>query len=257
MLDKINNYDKIIESCQFLLHNYPGAQDCKNYLDSRLSLDIQNKFKFGYFPNLDNLEVLTSLIGEDVLQDMKIFYSKKIEDSLCQRTINFSYFNDHPLIMPFNDPYNNTIAIVGRSLLSELDRQKKSISKYKNTVFTKGNYLFGMYESKQSIINNNMVYVVEGQFDVIKSHEKGLTNIVGLGSSNMTAYQFSVINRYANNIILLLDNDEAGEKGRKNIIDKFGKFANIQNFYLPEGYKDIDEFLSINDYESLSFIIKS
>lgn len=249
-------FDKIIESCQFLLHNYPEAQDCKSYLDFRLSVDSQNKFQFGYFPNLNNLKVLTSLIGEDTLKDTKIFYSKEIEDSLYPRTVSFSYFDDYPLVMPFKDTYGNIVAIIGRSLLSDTDRKAKNISKYKNTVFSKGNYLFGLYENKQSIIDNNIVYVVEGQFDVIKANEKGLKNIIGLGSSNMTAYQFSVISRYTNNVILLLDNDEAGEKGRKRIIDKFGKFANIQNFYLPDGYKDIDEFLSSNDYESLSFVIK-
>lgn len=249
-------FDEIVDSCQFLLHNYPEAQDSKLYLDSRLDLESQNKFRFGYFPNLYNLKALTSLIGENVLKDTKIFYSKEIEDSLYPRTVNFSYFDDYPIIMPFKDTYGNIIALIGRSLLSDTDRKAKNISKYKNTVFTKGNYLFGMYENKQSIIDHNMVYIVEGQFDVIKAYEKGLRNIVGLGGSNMTAYQFSIISRYTDNIILLLDNDEAGEKGRKRIIDKFGKHANIQNFYLPDNYKDIDEFLSTNDYESLSFVIK-
>ena len=86
--------------------------------------------------------------------------------------------------------------------------------------------------------------------------EKGLRNIVALGNANMTYYQFSVITRYTNNIFLLLDNDEAGEKGRKRIVDLFGKYANIRNFYLPDPYKDIDEFLSNNSAESLSFIVK-
>jgi|SRR6185436_1694775 len=250
-------YSKIIESCQFLLHNYPAAQECKYYLDSRLSLQSQHKFQFGYFPNLSNLSALVSLIGEDILKENKMFYSKEIKDSLYPRTINFSYFDDYPLIMPFKDAYGNIIAIVGRSLLSDAERKNKNISKYKNTVFTKGNYLFGIFENKQSIIKNNIVYIVEGQFDVIKAYEKGMYNVVGLGSSNMTAYQFSVISRYTNNIVLLLDNDEAGEKGRKRIMDKFSQYANIQNFYLPDNYKDMDEFLSTNSYEDLSFIIKS
>ena len=87
--------------------------------------------------------------------------------------------------------------------------------------------------------------------------EGGIKNIVALGGSNMTHYQFSIINRYTNNIFLLLDNDEAGEKGRKRIIELFGKHANIRNFYVPEPYKDIDEFLSNNNMESLSFIVST
>jgi DNA primase len=248
--------DKIIESCQFLLKNFPEAQDCKSYLDNRLSKESQDNFQFGYFPTLNKIKVLTDLIGENTLRDMKLFYSKNLEDSFGPRQINFSYFDNYPLIMPFKDAYGKIVGIVGRTDLSENERQNKNIAKYKNTAFKKGNYLFGLFENKQSIIEQNCVYIVEGQFDVIKANEKGFKNIVALGSAGMTIYQLSVISRYTNNIFLLLDNDEAGEKGRKCIIDKFGKLVNIRNFYLPDGYKDIDEYLSSNKYEDLSFIVK-
>lgn len=250
-------YDEIINSCQFLLNNYPEAQDTKTYLNSRLASESQNNFQFGYFPNLDNLTVLTSLIGEDVLRSAKILYSKEIEDSLYPRIVNFSYFDNYPLIMPFKNVYGKNVALVGRSILSEVDRKKNNISKYKNTVFEKGNHLFGLYENRINILKSGMSYVVEGQFDLIKASENGINNIVALGNSNMTVCQFFLLKRYTNNIILLLDNDEAGEKGRERIMDKFSKFANIQNFYLPDSYKDIDEFLSLNKDKDLSFIVKS
>jgi DNA primase len=114
-----------------------------------------------------------------------------------------------------------------------------------------------LYENKQHIIDQNCVYVVEGQFDVIKAVEKGFKNIVALGTSNMNSYQFSVISRYTDNIFLLLDNDEAGEKGRKSAISKFGKLANIQNFYLPESYKDIDEYFTKSNDDAVSFVVKA
>lgn len=252
--------DKIVESCQFLLNNFPEAQDCRDYLDARIEQSSQDNFQFGYFPDLNNIKVLTNLIGEDTLREEKLFYSKPLEDSFGPRQISFSYFDNYPLVMPFRDTYGKIVAIVGRTLLPDTERQKKKISKYKNSReskdFKKGNVLFGLYENKQDIIDQNCVYVVEGQFDVIKAMEKGFRNIVALSNSNMTSYQLSVISRYTNNIFLLLDNDEAGEKGRKRIIDKFGHLANIRNFYLPDEYKDIDEYLSQNSYESLSFVVK-
>lgn len=248
--------NKIVESCQFLLNNFPEAQECKDYLDARLDQNSQDMFQFGYFPDLSNIKALTNLIGEDTLKEEKLFYSKPLEDSFGPRQVGFSYFDNYPLVMPFRDTYGKTIAMIGRTLLSDADRQKKKIPKYKNTIFRKGNYVFGLFENKQHIIDQNCVYLVEGQFDVIKAIEKGFGNIVALSNSNMTAYQLSVISRYTNNIFLLLDNDEAGEKGRKRIIDKFGHLANIRNFYLPDEYKDIDEYLSQNSYESLSFVVK-
>lgn len=249
--------NQIVDSCQYLLNNFPGAQECQEYLNSRLKTNSQEMFNFGYFPNVDSIQVLMDMVGEDLLVKEGLLYSKIIEDALCARSIDFCYFEDYPLIMPFRDAYGRVAGLVGRSLLSDSDRSIKKISKYKNTKdFKKGQFLFGLYENKQQIIDQNSVYVVEGQFDVIKAVEKGFRNIVALGTSNMTNYQFSVISRYTNNIFLLLDNDEAGEKGRKLAINKFGQFANIQNFYLPESYKDIDEYFTQTDNESVPFIIK-
>lgn len=255
--------EEIIKSCQYLLNNYPEAQLCQSYLDSRLDRKSQENFQFGYFPNTQNLSVLINLIGEDVLKQENLFYIRNIEDSLSTRQIKFSYFEDYPLIMPFKNAYGQVVGLVGRTLLDEKERKNFKISKYKNTkeslLFKKGSLLFGLYENKRDILNKNCVYIVEGQFDVIKANEKGFKNIIALGNNNMTSYQLSVISRYTNNIFLLLDNDEAGQKGRNSIIKKFGNLINIRNFYLPDDCKDIDEYLTkynINNYEDVSFIIK-
>lgn len=263
--------DKIVESCRFLLKDFPEAQACRDYIDSRLSRESQELFQFGWFPDNNNLSVLLDLVDEKDLsigQNKKLIWSSTIEDAMGIRNINKSYFRDNPLVFPYRNVYGQVVALVGRSLLSNEDRDKenetrieeKKITKYKNTPesskFKKGNLLYGLYENKQHILDQNCVYVVEGQFDVIKAVEKGLRNIVALGTSSMTPYQFSVISRYTNNIILLLDNDEAGERGRKSISSKFGKYANIQNFYLPESHKDIDEYLTHNGTEPMSFIVK-
>lgn len=253
--------DKIVESCRYLLENYPEAQDTKEYLDSRLSKESQELFGFGYFPSGPNLTVLTDMIGEDTLREEKLLYYKTIVDSMGPRSYPACYFEHHPLILPFRNAYGEVVALVGRSLLNDEDRSVQKIVKYKNTQeskqFKKGNLLFGLYENKQHIIDQNCVYIVEGQFDVIKAVERGFRNIVGLGTNSMSAYQFSVISRYTDNVFLLLDNDEGGDKGRKRIVDKFGKFANIQNFYLPRPYKDIDEYLTTTGEESVSFVVKA
>lgn len=248
--------ENIIDSCQYLLNNYPDAKDCRDYLNSRLNIDTQQLFQFGYFPPTNILPVLISLVGKEMLINYKLLYSKDIEDSLYFRTLDFSFFENYPLIMPYKNAYGETIAIVGRTLLSEEERKLQGIAKYKNTVFQKGNHLFGLNYSKSKIIEQDCVYIVEGQFDVIKSIQSGMTNIVALGNSNMSYNQFTLITRYTNNIFLLLDNDDAGIKGRQRIYKLFHKYANIRNFYLPEEYKDIDEFFSNNSYDDLSLIVK-
>lgn len=251
--------EKIVESCRFLLKNYPDARPSKSYLDSRLKEESQEIFQFGYFPGFENISVLADLVGEELLQKEKLLFIKEIEDSLFPRKVQSCYFEDYPLVMPFRDPYGRVAGLVGRTILSDKDQKEKGISKYKNTKFEKGSLLFGLYENKRHILDRGFVYIVEGQIDVIKASEIGLRNIVALGNSSMTAYQFSVISRYSNNLFLLLDNDEAGQKGRKQIISKYGQYANIRNFYLPDDFKDIDEYITkggISDHGDLSFVVK-
>jgi DNA primase catalytic core len=251
--------NKITESCQYLLKNYPGAQEVRDYLDSRLNEKSQELFRFGYFPNTNNIQVLADLVGEQTLLDEGLIYYRQIEDSLFPRRFKFCYFENHPLVMPYRDAYGNIVGLMCRTLLSDIEMKARKIAKYKNTKFEKGYCVFGLYENKRYILEQNQVFVVEGQIDAIKAMEVGLRNIVAIGNNNISSYQFSIINRYTNNIILLLDNDEAGEKGRKRALDKFGQLANIRNFYIPESFKDIDEYITkekIGDYTDLSFVVK-
>jgi len=254
----MKEYSKIVEACQYLLNNYPEAQKVKSYLDHRINQKSQESFQLGYFPNIKNIKVLIDLVGLECLQKLQLITTNSFQNELIKNV----HFDNQPLIIPLKNPYGEIVGLSGRSILPDKEIKNNNIAKYKNTprsnFFKKGHLLFGLYENKKSILKHNSVYLVEGQFDVIKATEKGLTNTVGLGTSDMTYYQFSVINRYTDNLILILDNDSAGENGRKHIINKFGKFANIQNFYIPDQYKDIDEYLntkSDND-KSMSFIIK-
>lgn len=254
----MNDFDSVITSCSYLLNSSPEAEDCRNYLNNRLSRETQEFFGFGFFPNSHNINLLMSFVGEDVLKKLNLMYTKEIQDSHSARAMNVGFFENHPLVMPYRDAYGNIIALVGRTLLADDERDIIGISKYKNTTFTKGNHVFGLFEAKEHILKAGFVYVVEGQFDVIKAFERGLKNVVALGNSNITAYQLALICRYTKNIILLLDNDEAGELGRKRAAEKFGQFANLgANTYLPKGYKDLDEYFKTNNVESMSLITRN
>lgn len=247
----MDNLSLVVKECSYLLDHFPHAEKCKNYLNSRVSEETQKKFNFGYYPNNDNLPSLISLVGQNLLEENGLSYSKEYYTSLGHKTINFSFFENYPIIMPYKNVYGEDIAIVGRSVCSDEERAQLKIAKYKNTIFTKGNHLFGLFENKKEIISKNCVYIVEGQFDVIKSYEMGLRNVVALGSSNLSQKQFALITRYTDNIFLLLDNDDAGRLGRKRILEKYSKLANIRNFYIPDIYKDIDSFFQDNKLSEL------
>jgi DNA primase len=252
----MNYYSDIVNCCRDLLLNFPDAKEILDYADKRLSRNGQEKFSFGYFPSNKNLQALISVIGEDKLAASELLYSKVIQDGVSNRKVFRSNMENHNLIMPYKDVYGNVIAMVGRSIFSDERRKYANISKYKNTSFSKGLHLYGLFESKEYIIKNNLAFVVEGQFDCITAYDKGLTNVVALGSSNMTFEQFALLVRYTNNMVLLLDNDDAGKAGADKIVKLYSKYANIKKAILPKGIKDIDEFLSENSIEDLNFILK-
>ena len=266
--------ESIVNACKYLLNNYHGAEQVKNYLNSRLSQNIQDQFDFGYFPFESELNILTSIVPESVLIKNKLIYEgsyvdyyesddsldekdyensgaiqelDKKQDNIQQNIIKtkFVVLKDHNLIMPYRDVYGETVSIVGRTILENYS--ELNISKYKNTSFDKTNHLFGLNEAKKSIIENNCVYVVEGQFDCISAIADGMTNTVAVGSSNITLNQLALLLRYTNQIYLLFDNDDAGQSGRDLAKKKFEQYnINLINIYVPEYYKDQDEFLKNN-----------
>lgn len=245
----------IAKYCNLLLRELSEAQEFRNYINDRVSLDIQQQYLFGFFPNSQQLNTLTYYISEKSLIDNNLLYALNIESHITTKQHYKSFFENHQLIIPYYDAYGEVIAFAGRTLLNDKDRGKLGIQKYKNTVFQKSNNLFNLNFAKHDIIKQNKVYLVEGQIDSIKAYEKGIKNVVAVGSSNLSDSQFALLLRYTNNIVLLFDNDESGDKGRSRIVSKYSQYANITQARIPVEYKDIDEFLKTNNADALKNII--
>jgi len=243
-------HNKIIEACQEFLH-LPQAEPVTTYLNNRLSKTAQEKFLFGYFPTYNELHLLVDKVGEDILTEHHLLYKKFVQDGILQRSEIHCTLEQHNLIIPFYNVYNELVAIVGRTISSEEERKAQKLAKYKNTSFNKGHNLFNLNNAKQDILKKDYVIIVEGQFDCISASDKGLPNTVALGSSNMTWEQLALITRYTTNLKLLLDSDEAGQEGERRIVETFGKYAKIEKISLPSGFKDVDDFLKDNSVEDL------
>lgn len=249
----LNKYDKLISVCSDLLDS-PSGSLYKEYLNNRLNVNTQKLFNFGYFPEPANLNILFTYLSDQELIETELLDKNNLSESGVQTY--YSPMQHHNLIMPYRDVYGKIIAIVGRTRFNDQERNALGIPKYKNTSFKKNKHLFGLFEAKKSIIKQGYVYVVEGQFDVIKAHEKGIKNIVALGTSNMSMEQLILLLRYTNNINLLLDNDEAGQSGRDKILERLGKYNKFRQCYIPKGYKDMDEFLSEADIRDDQELLK-
>ena len=246
--------NKVVGACRSLLYNHPIASSTLNYLNNRVSKTNQEKFQFGYFPTDEYIDALTEQISKDKLIDINLLYKWFVPDGIYTTSFDRGALSGHNLIMPYKDAYGNTVALVGRSLLSEKEREEIGIPKYKTTVFTKSIQLFGLNLAKRSIIKNNSVIIVEGQIDCITAHEYGLLNVGALGGVAFTAYQFYLLRRYTKNIYLALDSDEEGQNSAKKIINRYGQLANFKNVVIPTIYKDLDE--ALRKSQSINSILK-
>jgi len=232
-------YEDILNHCNFLLHNVKN--NAIDYLQSRASEDY---FTFGYFPKLNKISLIKDYFSESYLKELNLL--RKIENNFSFKQI--SYFENYELIIGFKNIYGENISIIGRCLD---DYKNLNIPKYKNTVYKKSNNLFGLYESLEEIKKLDYVIITEGQFDVIKAFDKGIKNIVAVGSSHISQNQFLLLKRFTNNIYLCLDNDDAGRFGENSFINKYKDYCNVKKIHLPPEYKDLDEFLSVNSKDDL------
>lgn len=169
------------------------------------------------------------------------------------------------IIFPIYDASNNLIAISSR----RINESNTVLPVYWHESYEKSFYLYGLQHAKKSIMRWKFGTVCEGQFDVLQLHNHGMTNAVGLCSTNMSETQISMIFRYCNEVVLLLDKD-ANMSGQKGTSKALKMFNNTQN-YSPRtlvklGYKitsasfnentDPDEFVRKHGISALKQIIK-
>ena len=120
--------------------------------------------------------------------------------------------------------------------------------KYLNTsqtiIYDKGRHVFGLSQAKESIRKQDFVVIVEGNMDVISSHQAGVTNVVATAGTAMTSMHLKTLSRLTSKIKLAFDNDSAGLAATERAIE-LAKELDIDLFIvsLPEGAKDPDELI--------------
>jgi DNA primase len=249
LTDKI--YKEVIDRSYNLLFTENG-KTTYNYIKSRVSEKIIRDYEFGYFPSSLDLNQLQ--IDFDNLKKVKLIFQKNIKDNFNTIIFN-SFFENHNLIFPIKDEYNNVVGLIGRTLLSENEYKSKGLEKYKYTFFSKSHILFGLNKAKESIANYGTVILVEGQLDCIQLQSNGIYNVVALGGLDMHYYQYYLLKKYGGNklkIYALLDNDERGQQGIVKLQQKYKEKNEIKKLSLPGNYKDIDEY--IKNKKDLTFL---
>lgn len=107
--------------------------------------------------------------------------------------------------------------------------------------FCKSEILFGYPQAYKSIRAHKKVYIVEGYFDVIAMHDADIKNTVGVMCANISDMQIVALKKLCNHVVLMLDNDSAGYKGKISAVEKFLSYGfNVEVFESKE-IKDADD----------------
>ncbi len=142
------------------------------------------------------------------------------------------------VMYPVIDLRGNVVAFGGRVL----DNSKpKYINTSDTLVYKKSNELFALNFAKNG--NDRKLILCEGYMDVIALHQAGYENAVaGLGTA-LTPEQVSLISRYADEVALCYDSDEAGQKAVRAAMTLFSKTGVKVKVIRLEGGKDPDEII--------------
>lgn len=200
--------------------------------DRGLSDETIRQFEIGLFP-------------QDLRELFELADPKNLREAGVIKNASKSVFKTWDLVMPVRDVHGNYIAMAGRIRMSEEERDSKGIPKYINSVYKKSQHLYGLNFAKRSILEKGVAYVVEGLFDVITPHQKGLSNFVGVCGKQLSTRHIALLARYADRIVLMLDNEQDAQECAQRTVEKkqYDGISLAARNPFPEGIKDVDQFL--------------
>ncbi|WP_195237554.1 DNA primase [Romboutsia sp. 1001285H_161024_C4] len=237
-LEKIKKFQDIhTEAARFYFSNLHTKKNSGYaYLRSRgLDDKIIKKFGLGYSLASWNslMDYLTSkgYSNKDLIECGLLAHKKesnKIYDKFRNR-----------VMFPIFDYRGNVIGFGGRVL-------DDSLPKYLNSpdtiTFNKRYNLYGLNFSRKEIKNKTLI-LVEGYMDLISLYQYGIKNVVATLGTALTKEQGMLIKRYADNVIISYDSDEAGIKATLRAIEILSDIdINVKVLNLKD-CKDPDEFI--------------
>lgn len=143
------------------------------------------------------------------------------------------------VIFPILNNSGKVIAFGGRDLKGGL---AKYINSPESQLYKKSNELYGIFQARSAIVNQNKCFLVEGYMDVIGMWQSGMRNVVASSGTALTDGQITLIHRLTDNITLIYDGDAAGIKASLRGIDMLlGHHMNVKVLLLPDN-DDPDSF---------------
>lgn len=224
------------EAAKYFYYQLRAPQGKKglDYLKERKLTDVTMKqFGLGY----------ANVTSDDLAKYLK---SKGYEDDLIMEAGLATYDEKYGLhdkfwnrvIYPIQDVSNKVIGFGGRVMG---DAKPKYLNSPETPVFDKSRNLYGLNFARSS--RSKYFILCEGYMDVIAMHQAGFNMAVASLGTAFTAGQANLLRRYAEEVILAYDSDEAGTKAALRAIEILNEVDLPGKVLSMAPYKDPDEFI--------------
>jgi DNA primase len=248
--EKEKLYRVMEEATKFFENNLIKNSEALEYLKSRgLKKETIKDFRLGVVPDLwRELYTYLKQKGFNDIEIEKAGLAKKTEKGFYDR------FRGR-IMFPIMDSSGRVIAFSGRIFgkASENPVNAKYLNSPETPIFIKSSVLYGLDKAKEHIRKHNFSILVEGQLDLLLSHQAGWKNTIATSGTALSDSTFSkenslsnlgLVRRLSSNIVLSFDGDKAGFSAT----ERAGKIAlvlgmDVKVTNLPEGLDPADLIL--------------
>ena len=214
------------------------------YKERDITDDIMQKFELGY--TLDKWDGLLTAAKEaghslDLLEKAGLVIPK--DDR------HYDRFRGR-VVFPVHNVSGRVVAFGARAL--KKDDKPKYINSPETPVYHKSQILYGLFQGKQAIRQQENCYLVEGYTDVTRLHQIGIENVVASSGTSLTTDQVQLVGRFSKQLTVLFDGDTAGLQASLRGVDIIlANGLDVKVVMFPQGH-DPDSYaqeLGANEFK--------
>jgi DNA primase len=194
-------------------------------------------FKIGYSPQSD--DALLSALKK------RGFTEKEVQDAglTSRRRGTIGDMFRGRMMVPLADGQGQVVGFTAR-IIADVPNAPKYINTPQTLLYDKGRQVFGLHLAKEAIRQADKAVVVEGNLDVVSSHQAGVKNVVAAAGTALTENHLNSLVRLTENIALAFDGDKAGIAATERAIEMAQRVgARLTIVTLPGEAKDPDELI--------------
>lgn len=239
------------------LEHAPEAEAARAYVKKRGLDDLTTDlFGIGFAP--DSWDALSKALASKGVTEQEMILAGVVAKSERGSGV-YDRFRGR-VMFPIADVHGNVVGFTGRILESHTtpnpssdttpnpsSERRGTEAKYVNTpetaAYRKSGVLYGLDKAKGEIRRADLAVIVEGNMDVVGSHQFGVTNVVASSGTALTNEQLALLKRFTTNLAIAFDQDSAGTAATMRGLD----LARAQDFNIkiitlpPEAGKDPDD----------------